>query len=247
VWLLSPDILRQRCCVTLEQLEKLRPKPNALISNLNSARSAPLGHNGLSDSDRELRSALEDGLNHINDLDRQIVVEEELQARRLSVLIYYLSLVLLLLLAAIPFTTAPIGPIDQPGGVVWPVLWPTSASVNRLTAGVFLVLAALGLAAIGAAGGVISGMLKVRDSRASLTSYRTSLFNLALKPLAGAVAAVLLYIFLSWDIIKGIEVTSPGVFVLTAFLAGFSERYFLRVVKATENEPHVSESRSREP
>jgi hypothetical protein len=73
------------------------------------------------------------------------------------------------------------------------------------------------------------------------------LFNLALKPLAGAVAAVLLYIFLSWDIIKGIEVTSPGVFVLTAFLAGFSERYFLRVVKATENEPHVSESRSREP
>jgi len=247
VWLLSPDILRQRCDVTLEQLEQLRPKPNALINNLASAKSKPAAQGDSLDSDRELKQALEDGLNNINDLDKQIVVEEVLQARRLSVLICYLSLVLLLLLAAIPFTTTTIGAPDRQEGVVWPVFWPSSASDNRLTAGIFLVLAALGLAAIGAAGGVVSGMLKVRDSRATLTRYRTSLLNLGLKPLAGAVAAILLYIFLSWNIIKGLDVTSPGVFVLTAFLAGFSERYFLRVVRAAENKPEDSGSHRREP
>jgi hypothetical protein len=153
--------------------------------------------------------------------------------------------VLLLLLAAIPFTTIAIRSPDIPEGrVIWPVFWPSYASDNDLTATAFLVFAALGLAAIGAAGGVISGMLKVRDSRASLTSYRTSLFNLALKPLVGAVAALVMYTLLSWNIIKGLEVTSPGVFVLVAFLAGFSERYFLRVVRAAATEPEHSESQA---
>jgi hypothetical protein len=245
VWLLSRDILRQRCNLTLEQLRKLNPQPDALIGNL-EVKFDPKEEGGASQSDEALRNALADALNYINELDWQDVVEEELQARRLSILMRYLSLVLLLLLAAIPFTTTAIRTPDIPEGrVIWPVLWPSYASDNDLTAAAFLVFAGLGLAAIGAAGGVISGMLKVRDSRASLTSYRTSLFKLALKPLVGAVAALVMYTLLSWNIIKGLEVTSPGVFVLAAFLAGFSERYFLRVVRAAENEPEHSESQVR--
>jgi hypothetical protein len=45
----------------LEQPEQLRPKPNALINNLASARDKPVGQEDSSDSDREIRSALEDG------------------------------------------------------------------------------------------------------------------------------------------------------------------------------------------
>jgi hypothetical protein len=245
VWLLSKNILRQRCKLTLDQLQKLNPRPGAFISNL-EVEFDPKEKGGASHSDEALRNALADALNYINELDWQDVVQEELQARRLSILMRYLSLVLLLLVAAIPFITTAIRSPDMPEErIIWPVFWPSYASGNDLTASAFLVFAGLGLAAIGAAGGVISGMLKVRDSRASLTSYRTSLLNLALKPLVGAVAALVMYTLLSWNIIKGLEVTSPGVFVLAAFLAGFSERYFLRVVRAAENEPQPSERQAR--
>jgi len=81
--------------------------------------------------------------------------------------------------------------------------------------------------------------------RASLAGYRVSMFNLALRPLIAAIAALVLYVFLSWNVIQGLNITNPGVYVLSAFLAGFSERYFLRIVR-TATEPAAERKQDRD-
>ena len=73
-------------------------------------------------------------------------------------------------------------------------------------------------------------MFSVRDSTTTLLEYRTSVKRMTLKPLVGAVAALTLYFFLGANVISGVAVTSAGTYVVAAFLAGFSERYFLRFV-----------------
>jgi hypothetical protein len=188
-------------------------------------------------SDEAVKRALIDAIIEIHVLERQDIVEEDLQARRLKILIWYLTVAIMLLLGAIPLITTVVKEPTVSGkvpAVIWPILY------NKKYHPWALMAAAFGLAVIGAVGGMISGMLKVRDTRASLASYRASLLNLAVKPLAGALAALVLCALLSWNVIRGLDVTSPGVFLLVAFLAGFSERYFLRIVGATENEPRTS-------
>jgi len=91
-----------------------------------------------------------------------------------------------------------------------------------------LLFGALGLSIVGAVGGIVSGMFSVRNSTTTLLEYRTSLKRMALKPMVGAVAALTLYFFLGADVISGVAITTPGTYVVAAFLAGFSERYFLR-------------------
>lgn len=54
--------------------------------------------------------------------------------------------------------------------------------------------------------------------------------KLALRPAVGAVAAVVVYLLIAAGVVNGLDVTNPGVYVVAAFAAGFSERYFLRLV-----------------
>ena len=89
---------------------------------------------------------------------------------------------------------------------------------------------------MGAIGGTLSGLLTTRDSRPRLATYRTDMLKLSLKPLVGALAAVTLYILLSWDVIPGIDITSGGTYLALAVLAGFSERFFLRLLKSVGEE-----------
>ena len=121
------------------------------------------------------------------------------------------------------------------GDVIWPVFDFGFGNSVDLLAG------SLGLSIVGAVGGIISGMLAVRDSRATLLEYRTSMKKLALKPVVGAVAALVLYLFLSANVVSGVTITSAGIYIVAAFLAGFSERYFLRVLNA-----ELETDRSRE-
>jgi hypothetical protein len=126
-----------------------------------------------------------------------------------------------LLMVAVPYVTTRLGSTIEG----WPVFqfewrWATET------------VAAAAVATLGAVGGIFSGLISTRDSRATLVEYRTSMIKLALKPLVGAVAAVTLYLLLSWQILTGVQVTNGGTFLLVGFLAGFSERYFLRLLTA---------------
>jgi hypothetical protein len=58
--------------------------------------------------------------------------------------------------------------------------------------------------------------------------------KLQLKPIVGAFAAITLYILLSWGVVSGIDVTNGGTYLSLALLAGFSERYLLRLLRGID-------------
>ncbi len=224
VWLYPRDVLEQRCNLARDQLQRMQPQPTALISEL--AHRDDLKHT--SRQGLVSRYALAEALTYINAASETTLIEDDLQVARLSVVRRYLWMALLLIIAAVPFTTE--AKYDESTlDLLWPVF-----ELPRVSMEFSITAAALALGAVGAVGATISGMFRVRDSRARINEFRTSMLNFSLRPLAGAIAAVSLYLLLAWEVLNGIEVTSPGVYVLVAFLAGFSERYFLRVIRAEE-------------
>ena len=96
-------------------------------------------------------------------------------------------------------------------------------------------LAALAIVITGALGGFVSGVLQARSSRITLTDFQENKLKLLLKLLIGGIVALILFILLSWGIISGVTITNPGTYFLVAFLSGFSERYFLRLLDADGN------------
>lgn len=86
---------------------------------------------------------------------------------------------------------------------------------------------------IGAIGGFLSGLIDIRSSRTSLGRYRESILTMELlKPLLGGFAALVLYMLLSWNILSSaVKVENSGTFILIAFISGFSERYFFKLLK----------------
>lgn len=97
-------------------------------------------------------------------------------------------------------------------------------------------LLSLGIAMMGALGGFLSGLLQVRSSRVTLTEYQDSMLKLQLRPLVGAIVSLLLFSFLSWDLLPGFKIENPGSYFFVAFLSGFSERYFLRLMEIDQSE-----------
>ena len=199
----------------------MTPAPEGLIARLDR-----ITHDEASqpaDVRHELcRAALKDGLTYIHGADERALIEDDLQVGRLKSVIVFVLAAWALLIAGISLVTTT--QVADDGERFWPI-WQSGTQWVDLTAG------AVGLSIAGAVGGAISGMFRVRDSRADLTGYRTSMLKLYLRPLVGAVAAVTLYLFLSADVVSGVEVTNAGVYVVAAFMAGFSERYFLRVLR----------------
>jgi hypothetical protein len=97
----------------------------------------------------------------------------------------------------------------------------------------------LGIAIVGAAGGFLSGLLQVRESKTTLTLYEESVVLVQLRPIFGAFAAILLSMFLSWGILENVLQQNFGSYLLVAFLSGFSERYFLNLLKINPESKQV--------
>jgi hypothetical protein len=98
---------------------------------------------------------------------------------------------------------------------------------------------------LGAVGGFLSGLLQARSTRITLTEYLESMLKLQLRPLVGALVALILYTILSWQVLPGITIVNAGSYFLIAFLSGFSERYFLRLLK-TQAEDSNEETKALE-
>jgi hypothetical protein len=84
----------------------------------------------------------------------------------------------------------------------------------------------------GALGSVLAGTLKLRDRLVELDDLRAFGATLRVQPLVGATMGIIVLVVLQGDLIRlgGDNVSAwPGRAVL-AFLAGFSEPFFLRVV-----------------
>ncbi|MCB9796996.1 MAG: hypothetical protein H6741_30295 [Alphaproteobacteria bacterium] len=92
------------------------------------------------------------------------------------------------------------------------------------------------VATFGAAGAALSALLSVSRSRVNLREYEVNRVSLQLKILIGALVSLIALVLLSWGMMPGIQVTSAGSYLLVAFLSGFSERYFLRLLKVGEED-----------
>jgi hypothetical protein len=101
-------------------------------------------------------------------------------------------------------------------------------------------LTTLGIAVIGAAGALLSAFLQRRDKPVGLRDYQVRETEAWGRAAVGAMIAVLAYFLLSFNVMPGLSATSPGTYLLVAFIAGFSERYFvglLSVDKVSSDRP----------
>jgi hypothetical protein len=105
----------------------------------------------------------------------------------------------------------------------------------------------IGVAVVGALGGFLSGLIQVRSSQITLGEYQESMLKLWLRPLVGALVPLVVFILLSWQIVPGVKVDNPGSQILFAFLAGFSERYFLTLLRLDSTDGKQTPTRSGDP
>lgn len=228
-WLYPPGMLWLRCQQALNRLEKLRDTGDVtwLINDLRDARNRK--------DDRWLRATLADAFEYFSQQDARLLMDDDLQVTRLRSLLWYVGIALILLVLAVPYITTALGQ-SIPG---WPVVRLDQVWLTQ-------VVSALAVSAVGAVGGIFSGLIATRDSSTTLDQYRSSMLKLALKPLVGAVASMTLYLLLSWQILTGVKVTNGGTFLLVGFLAGFSERYFLKLLRASPDDNNEQELRRRD-
>jgi hypothetical protein len=175
----------------------------------------------------EVRSAIEEAIVALNTATTERHIASGLQLERLSLLRDRGLMLLGVLLLMLPMLLPPIAA--------------GAPAAERLTAPFvlrFVPLAAsdawlsgLTVALFGAAGGFLSGLLQARASRVTTAEYQDSLLRLELRPIVGATIATVLYVLLSWRVLPGVAITLGGSYLLLAFLSGFSERYFLRLLE----------------
>jgi hypothetical protein len=217
VWLYPMGRLRLRSTAVLEQLSHMEPRPIWLESNIQWT---------IPEKDsRFLRNALEDALNYLHEPEQAGLIEDDLQVTRLRTLLVYIGVAFMMVMAAVPYVESRRGSVIQG----WPVVvfdrrWLTET------------ISAAAVSVLGAVGGILSGLISIRDSKTTLLEYRTNMLKLALKPLVGALAALTLYLLLSWQVLTGVQVTNGGTFLLVGFLGGFSERYLLRLLSPSVEE-----------
>lgn len=102
---------------------------------------------------------------------------------------------------------------------------------------------ALSFCIIGGIGGFLSGLRQVRTSETNLELYEEAVLLFQIRPMFGAFAALITYVFMSWGALFSKEM---GAIALTAFLSGFSERYFLQLLKINPESNDVEETEKPE-
>jgi hypothetical protein len=213
IWLYTDDTVKFRSRAVKEQIKDLKDaddvtRPIVILDEKVNVRCQ--------------QAVLADALEYFSRQEQQLLLEDSLQVSRLRRLQVYMAMALVFLVFA-TVVAAPKGPINSGPGLTWPAMQVGPPWLTQL-------IAAVAVGALGAAGGFFSGLINTRDSSTTLGEYRTNMLKLALKPLVGAVASVILYIFLDWQV-TGVRIVNGGTFLLIGFLAGFSERYFLKVVQ----------------
>jgi hypothetical protein len=215
-WLYPPWLAKARINGILLRLESLSFVGQAFlikkVTELSEAKEE--AYRG------ELRSVLDTTIGSINAQVIQDRISKGLQINRLRALRRWGVVILVVFFAVSPFAT------NQQNIGDWPSQLLISAPVNLSP-----WMNALAMMTLGAVGGFLSGLLQAQSTQVTLTEYLESMLKLQLRPLLGALVALILYALLPWQILPGITIVNPGSYFFIAFLSGFSERYFLRLLK----------------
>lgn len=164
----------------------------------------------------KLQFQLDEAIGMTDRLMSARAINNGLQLRRLEMVRNLGLLALLALWAFAPVlvdgaSLSAWGGGSMDGMATWAIAWITTAAI----------------ALVGATGAALSGLLQARDRPVTSMDYQVRGIEVVLRMVVGAVVAIVLYFLLSWQVLPAMAVSSPGTYLLIAFLAGFSERYFL--------------------
>jgi hypothetical protein len=173
----------------------------------------------------ELRFQLDEAIGLTNRLLRSQAINNGLQLRRLEMVrnLGFLTVAALFLFAPVLVDGRSLaawanGPME--GTPTWVLAYITTAAI----------------ALVGATGAALSGLLQARDVPVTSEDYQVRGLQVVLRMVVGAGVAVMLYFLLSWQVLPAMAVSNPGTYLLVAFLAGFSERYFLGLLSLRKEE-----------
>lgn len=221
IWLYDDHIVKHKIESVIPRLESIQPEGwNRYVDELKKLINEHEKHKG------HLRAELDEAIGACNKKVIEEQINSGLQIERLKTFRLLGILILAAFLIVSPLITSPAG-LEG---------WP-----SKLITGEHILIAAwinaLGIAIMGAVGGFISGLLQVRSSRITLQEFQENKLKLQLKPLAGAVVALVLFVLLSWSILPGIKIENAGSYFFIAFFSGFSERYFLQLLELKAEKP----------
>jgi len=158
-----------------------------------------------------------------------------LQIERLRTLKFWGIVLLLVLISIFPFFSNSSLETDTVHGWFQVFKFPAELfAENKL---LVAYIAAISFSVVGGIGGFLSGLLQMRGSKTNLGDYEMSILLFQLRPIFGAFAALILAALLSWGVLSDVlKNDSLGSFILAAFVSGFSERYFINILKLDQNE-----------
>ncbi len=255
VWTYEPSALDAKIDTFYNQLEESKlPEKARIVARIEKARevcqdiqnkknldAAEPWENNTAEVDKRLKineddanynleAVMDESINLLTRSNLQEFINDQLQNRRLDSLIVGGAVLLILLLLISPLA------LNITNITGWPS---TDLSFMPLAA---IYLNAIVISMMGAGGAFLSGLLQVRSSHITFSAYHESLKKLALRPLVGAIISLVFFVLLSWGVIPGFTAQTPGSYMFLAFLAGFSERFFLQIIKTESGEGNSKES-----
>lgn len=226
IWIYPQHILKARITALKSNIELLQPGVKELyLQELDALMKEPI----LEDShinDRNfdniklasIRSILDELIGACNRKELDDQISAGLQIRRLEALRLWGLIIL-----GVFFISSPLM-ISQEMLSDW-------MNMLRLTHRYEIAwLSALAIILVGMIGGFLSSLNIARGSKTSLREYQEDVLKMQLRPIVGGFVSLLVFVLLSWNVIAGVTVKNPGSFLLIAFVSGFSERFFLRLI-----------------
>ena len=234
VWLYSGDCLRPETEKVLARLEHFKPIGwTRFKSEILNCRSA--GGGSIDEADlNPRRAALDQAIAAINEAAVEEHISTHLQIKCLGHLMIGGMCLLAALCLVSPLALHGAGIKGLPAGPPW-----------AKTLGVDSMSLAIVVALMGALGGGLSALMDARRMKMTVDVYQERLLLLEIKPLVGALVSLVLFCLISWEVVPAVSPQNFGSYLLVAFVAGFSEKYFLRLLPLdpTETKPPKGSSR----
>ena len=171
-----------------------------------------------------MRAALDKTKEALNEAKQMAIISTGLQIERLNTASKWSWYVLIASLVFLPM-------VVRTDSTVW-----NDTMLNKFLPELRPWFAIICAAVFGAGGAFLSSLMAVQKTRTVLTDYQENMKNNQLKLNIGALAAIIVFVFLSWDIIPGVKMQNAGSLVFLAFIAGFSERFFLNLLNINNDE-----------
>jgi hypothetical protein len=214
VWLYPPHVAKAQAAALAAQLKSQNSSWGIYLEAelLNPDRT--LG---------SLRAALDKAKEMMNHEAQTAQINNGLQIERLQLLIRYGVVIMLVMLAFIPM-------IVKSDSAIFKDTILGSQYITNIRQ--WVAIGTVGV--IGAVGAFMSGLLQMRRTTTNLSGYLENITQFKLRVIVGSTIAMFVTALLTFEVISSLEIKNAGAYILVAFLCGFSERYFLNLLKIDE-------------